>query len=75
MRQAHKKKPSTGLSNFSVLEEGQDGWATPPKTSSNDELPLNSIQVQQDYERRIESRPDSGSAWVDQRKKSWYPGS
>lgn len=74
MRQPHKKKPSTGLSSFSVLEEGRDEWSTPTKDSTNDELPLTSIQVQKDFEHKIETSRQSDGWLDDRRRESWYPG-
>lgn len=76
MQRSSKKKPSTGLTNnFSVLDEGRDGWSTPSKTDSNDELPLHSIQVQKQYEQKVETSPKSDGWLDDRRKQAWYPGS
>jgi len=56
VRRSGKSKPNTGLSDFSVLEEGRDEWSLPTtKDSSNDELPLNSIQGHREYEQKIEN--------------------
>jgi len=74
MRQACKKKPSTGLSDFSVLGEDQDAWSASTKTGPNDEVPLRGIQVQKEYEQKVEEGGQSDGWLEDGRRKSWYPG-
>lgn len=79
---SRKKKPSTGLTTeFSVLNEGRDGWSTPTNAESTDEWPLKGIQVQKEFEQVVETIPKAERSpkpdeWVDDRKgSSWYPGS
>lgn len=69
-----KKTPEAELAELSGLDEHPGGWTTPPKAESNDELPLNTIRVQKDYEQKVETSPKL-DGWLDRRKKSWYPGS
>lgn len=74
MQQSHKKKPSKGFSNFSVLDEGQDEWSPSTATSSNDQYTLKDIQVQRDYEQTVVNNR-LPKDWMDEHtKRSWYPG-
>lgn len=67
---AMRKKSNTGLSEFSVLEEGRDGWTT------EDEVPLNNIQIQKEYVREDVTTADPQLAKLDDHtRKMWYPGS
>lgn len=71
-----KKKPhDTALTDFSVLDEGRDGWET-PKHGSTDEVPLHGIQIEKEYEQKVETESTIDNAgWIDdRRRKSWYPG-
>ena len=61
--------PSTGLSQFSILEKGRDGSRT-----SFDHIPLNSIQVQKGYEQTVAIDDQEMKSMDERLHKNWYPG-
>lgn len=70
-----RRKPPTGLTEFSMLDEGKDEWSTQTKqTSSSDEVPLSGIQIRKSFEHRVVETAGEED-WVDERqRKAWYPG-
>lgn len=63
------KSLTTGLSEFSVLEEGRDGWTT------EDELPLHNIQVQKEYTQENVAADDKQLTEMGEHtRRMWYPG-
>ena len=64
-----KNSNTTGLSEFSVLEQGRDGWTT------EDQLPLHNIQVSKEYSQTQVNADDKQLAEMDEHtRRVWYPG-
>lgn len=69
VKSVRKKTPTTGTSEFSVLEEGRDGWST------EDEVPLHNIQVRKEYSQHNVNVDDKDLARMSEHtRRMWYPG-
>jgi len=76
-----KRSGKQGVSDVTTQEVRGDheseigGWSEPPVAGSHniDEMPLNTISIQKDYEQQVVTRGKPNDGWDDRRRRSWYP--
>lgn len=67
-----KESTQITTSERSVGNEARNTWSSSTKLDQHDEVPLNTIHIQTDYEQRVEASSPESHEWTESRKKGYY---
>lgn len=68
----HSTQITTTSENGTTSKSARDTWSSSTKHDQYDEVPLNTIHIQTDYEQHVEADSLESDEWAKSRRKNYY---
>lgn len=67
-----KQSTQTTTREDHISNHGRDTWSSSTKHDQQDEVPLNTIHIQTEYEQHVEANSPESDKWAHDTRKSYY---